>query len=53
MVATLLGQHNVGEKPNVILYQYTTCIINRHAGTPDKKQKQNRNNVVVYIISSR
>ena len=26
-------QHNVGEKPTVILYIY---IINRHAGTPEK-----------------
>ena len=30
-----------GEKPTVILYTY----INRHAGTPDKKQKQNRNDI--------
>ena len=44
MVVTLGQQYNVGEKPTVILYTY---IINRHAGTPDKKQKQNRNNVVV------
>ena len=43
MIVTLLGQqYNVGEKPTAILH---TCI-NRHAGTPDKKQKQNRNNVV-------
>ena len=43
MVVTFLGQqYNTGEKPTVILYTY----INRHAGTPDKKQKQNRNNVV-------
>ena len=39
MVVTLGQQDNVGEKPTVILYTY----INRHAGTPDKKQ--NRNNV--------
>ena len=46
--AVTLGQlYNVGEKPTVILYTYT-LIINRHAGTPDKKQKQNRNNVVVH-----
>ena len=32
-----------GEKPTVILYTY---IINRHARTPDEKQKQNRINVV-------
>ena len=43
MVVTLGQQYNVGEKPTVILYTY----INRHAGTPDKKQKQNRNNIVV------
>ena len=42
MVITLGQQYNVGEKSTVILY---TNII-RHAGTPDKKQKQNRNNVV-------
>ena len=35
-------QYNVGEKPTVILQTYSI----RHAGTPDKKQKQNRNNVV-------
>ena len=44
VVITLDQQYNVGEKPTVILY---TCM-NRHAGTPDKKQKQNRNNVVVH-----
>ena len=42
MVVTLGQQYNVGEKPTVILYTY----INRHAGTPDRHQKQNRNNVV-------
>ena len=43
MVVTLGEQYNnVGEKPTVILYTY----INRHAGTPNKKQKQKRNNVV-------
>ena len=42
MVVTLGQQYNVGEKPTVILYTY----INRHAGTPDKKQNRNRNNVV-------
>ena len=35
-------QYNVREKPTVIVYTY----INRHAGTPDKTQKQHRNNVV-------
>ena len=40
--SAICDDHNVGEKPTVILYTY----INRHAGTPDKKQKQNRNNVV-------
>ena len=35
-------QYNVGEKPTVILYTH----INRHGGTPNKKQKQkSRNNV--------
>ena len=36
MVVTLGQQYNVGEKPTVILYTY----INRHAGTPEKQQKQ-------------
>ena len=40
MVVTLGQQYNnVGEKPTIILCTY----INRHAGTPDKKQKQNNN----------
>ena len=42
MVATLDQQYNVGEKPTVILYTYS----NRHAGTPDKKQRKNRKDVV-------
>ena len=46
MVITLGQQYNVEEKPTVILY---TCI-SRHAGTPDKKQKQSRNNVVYLIL---
>ena len=37
MVVTLGQQYNIGEKPTVILYSY----INRHAGTPDKQQRQN------------
>ena len=46
-----LGQHyNVGEKPTVIMYSY----INRHAGTPEKQQKQKQccstsSNMVVVI----
>ena len=36
VVVTLGQQHNVGEKLTVILYTY----INRHAGTPEKHQKQ-------------
>ena len=43
MVVTLGQQYSVGEKPTVILY---TNVINRHAATPDRKQKQNRNNEV-------
>ena len=44
MVVTLGQHYNVGEKkPTVILYTY----INRHAGTPDRHLKQNRNNVVL------
>ena len=49
MVVTLGQQYNVGEKPIVILYTY----INRHARTPDKKQKQKQcstsSNMVVII----
>ena len=48
MVVTMGQQYNVGEKPTVILYIY----INRHAGTPDKKQKQNRNNVAKHSTLS-
>ena len=39
---------NVGEKPTVMLYAY----INRHAGTPNKKEKQTRNNVVHHQIAT-
>ena len=42
MQITLGQQYNVGEKPTVILYIY----INRHAGTPEKHEKQTRDNVV-------
>ena len=49
MVITLGQQYNVGEKPTVILYTY----INRHAGTPEKQQKQKQcstsSNMVVII----
>ena len=42
VVVTLDQQYNVGEKPTVILCTYT----NRHAGTPNKKEKKkNRNKV--------
>ena len=50
MAITLGQQYNVGE-PTVILYTY----INRHAGTPEKQQKQNQfinstsSNMVVII----
>ena len=36
MVVTLGQQYNIGEKPTVMLYTY----INRHVGTPDKKQNK-------------
>ena len=55
MVVTLLGQqYNTGEKPTVILYTY----INRHAGTPDKKQKKQKqysttSNMVVQVYQVR
>ena len=49
MEITLGQQYNVGEKPTVILYTY----INRHAGTPEKQQKQKQcstsSNMVVII----
>ena len=49
MVVTLGQQYSVGEKPTVILlYIYT----NRHAETPNKKQKQNKNNVVVTMYDN-
>ena len=51
MVVTLGKQYNIGEKPTVILYTY---IINRHAGKPEKQQKQKHcstsSNMVVVII---
>ena len=43
MVVTLGQQYNFGEKSTVILYTY----INRHAGTPNKKQKQSKSSVQV------
>ena len=49
MVVALGQQYNVGEKPIVILYS----SINRHAGTPYKKQKHNRNNVRSSTSSNR
>ena len=50
MVVTLGQQYNVGENSTVILYTY----INRHAGTPEKQQKQRQcsstpSNMVVII----
>ena len=49
MVVTLGQQYYVGDKSTVILYTY----INRHAGTPDKHQKQKQcstsSNMVVII----
>ena len=50
MVVTLGQQYNVREKPTVIYY--CTLYINRHAGTLDKKQKQNRNNVLCSTTSN-
>ena len=44
MVVTLLGQQSIMSGRSPPLY---CTLINRHAGTPDKKQKQNRNNVGV------
>ena len=45
MVITWGQQYNTGEKPNVIWYTY----INRHAGTPDKKQNINVIKVVLVV----
>ena len=46
VVVTLSQQYNIGEKPTVILYTY----INRHAGTPEKQQRQNStsSNIIIY-----
>ena len=46
MIVTLGQQHNVGEKPTVILYTY----INRHAGTPEKQRKKQKQNKTCYIV---
>ena len=48
MEITLGQQCNVGENPTVILYTY----INRHAGTPEKHEKQNRDNVFHSTLSN-
>ena len=56
MQITLGPQHNLGEKPTVILYIY----INRHAGTPEKHSKQTQRQcsipshmvVVIYITEA-
>ena len=43
----ILGQqYNIGEKPIVILYTY----INRHAGTPEKQRKKQKQNKTLYIV---
>ena len=41
MVVTLGQQYNIGEKPTVTLYTY----IDRHAGTPKKQRKKNKNKI--------
>ena len=47
MVVTLLGQqYNVEEKPTVVLYTY------HRAGTSNRKQKLNINNVVLVCSTS-
>ena len=46
MVVTLGQQYNIGEKPIVILYTY----INRHAGTPEKQRKKQKQNKTWYIV---
>ena len=48
MVVTLGQQYNVGKKPAVILDTY----INRHAGTPERHQKQNIKQCSVCVFSS-
>ena len=53
MVVTSGQQYYVGDKPTVILYTY---IKKRHAGTPDKHQKQKQccstsSNMIVIIYS--
>ena len=48
MVVTLGQQYNIGEKPTVILYTYSS---NRHAGTPEKqRKKQNKIKHGTYYI---
>ena len=51
MVVTLGQQYYVGDKPTVILY----TKINRHAGTPDKYQKQKQcstsSNMLLVVIN--
>ena len=44
MIVTLGQQYNVGDKPTVIMYPY----INRHAGTPEKQQKQKTGVLIIY-----
>ena len=41
MEITLGQQYDVGENPTVILYTYFNC----HAGTSEKQENQNRDNV--------
>ena len=47
MTVTLGQQYNIGEKPTLILYTH----INRHAGTPEKQQRQKStsSNMVVMV----
>ena len=47
MVVTLGQQYNVGEKPTIILYTY---YINRHAGTPEKQRKKQKQKKTWYIV---
>ena len=49
MVVTLDQQYNAREKPTVVLYTYG---IDRHAGTPDKKQNKSIVVVIKLVINN-
>ena len=48
MVVTLGQQHNIGEKPTVMLYTY----LNRRAGTPDKTKQKHCSTYLNRLVSN-